>query len=244
MNHRTAQQHLLDWRPCEKNSSPEQEEALRLVASDPLLAAWFEAHCQAQADIRSRLREMRVPEGLKTAILSGAPSVGKVVRPNFSGLLALAASIALLLGLGLFYFGANSDNEVKAFRSRMVGNALRNYRMDLLSKDLGEIRSYLAAAKWPADYQLPVNLEKVTGWGCARLTWQGKPVSMICFARGGRPDLFLFVADQIDVTGSAQVGSVRVEMEKKLSTATWVQGGRFYVLSVEGDESLLRRYLP
>ncbi len=244
MNRETARQHLIDWRAGQEPSSPGQSEALRLLESDPILAEWFGKHCQLQADLRDKLRTVPVPAGLKSAILRGMPPQEKIVRPGFSRMVLLAASVVVLLSLGVLYFRSDTEAQLTAFRSRMVGNALRNYRMDLLTPDLGQIRSYLAGAHWPADYQLPANLEKLPGWGCARLTWQAKPVSMICFATNGRPDLYLFVADQQDVGGGAANASVQIQKDKRLITATWTQAGKLYLLTGEADEKALKAYLP
>ena len=45
----------------------------------------------------------------------------------------------------------------------------------------------------PADYDVPRGLERLQLTGGGRLTWRSNPVAMVCFDRGDKQMLFLFV---------------------------------------------------
>ena len=118
--------------------------------------------------------------------------------------------------------------------------------MDLPTNDLKEVRRYLAA-KGQSDISLPKALENKATTGCALLSWQNKPVSMICFNSGRNadskePDLFLFVAARSDVPGSPLPGPAEFAQTKKLLSATWSSGDKTYILLARGGDNFLKDY--
>ena len=65
--------------------------------------------------------------------------------------------------------------------------------MDLVTNDMRQIRQFMAQRGAPADYHVPRGLERLQLTGGGRLTWRNNPVSMVCFDRGDKQMLFLFV---------------------------------------------------
>jgi hypothetical protein len=131
----------------------------------------------------------------------------------------------------------------------MAGIALRGYNMDLATNDPAQIRAYLVQNHAPADYVLPASLQKVEVAGCAIESWQGGRVAMICY-RTGKPlapgvqsDLWLFVVDRASVKGAPAGELPQFKKVNQLTTATWTQDGKLYLLGAAGDESLLRKFL-
>ncbi len=128
------------------------------------------------------------------------------------------------------------DLSVAGFRSRMVKTALRAYDMDLETNDVTQIRAYLAQRNTPADYELPAKLQQTETVGCGALSWQGKPVAMVCFrtgkplSPGAKSDLFLFVIDRKNLPAAATATPEFADVGK-LATATWLTGDRIYVLA-------------
>jgi hypothetical protein len=72
---------------------------------------------------------------------------------------------------------------------------------------------------------------------------------MICFD-SGQPhppgqanDVWFFVIDHSAVRDAPAQASPAVTQVNRATTASWSAGGRTYLLVVDGDEQLLRKYL-
>jgi hypothetical protein len=110
---------------------------------------------------------------------------------------AAAAAVVVALGLERASGWARRSSPVLAdFRGRMVRAVLREYRMDIQTGSMAEVRDFLRSRQAPADYRLPPGLGELPVAGGGRLTWQSQPVSMVCFDRGEGALLFLFVLEQ------------------------------------------------
>lgn len=250
MNKEQAKEILILYRPRTADpQDPEMAEALALTRSDPELARWFEHHCALQAALQAKFRQIPVPEGLKEQILSErkARMATWLRRPMVRLALALA-TILLFTGVAVFWLQPREDTTFSGFRHRIAQTVLRQYpKMDLVTNDLGQIRQFLAQ-KGRGDYVLPQGLNRTASTGCALLTWQGRPVTMICFNSGktanpAAPDLFLFVVARPDVPNAPAPGVAQFAQTGRLVTASWTQGDKTYLLGAIGDEDFLRQYL-
>lgn len=252
MNSHQAKEILHLYRPGTRDGDdPEVREALARTQLDSELARWFEQHCALQLALRAKFRQIPVPDGLKQQILSerkahfsfASRRTAVVAALAFATLLLLAGAASLLIRPGL-------DNSFANFRLRMAGSVVRSYpKMDLLTTNLTEIRTYLAANRGLADYVLPAPLEATAGTGCKVLSWHGRPVSMVCFNSGalaspGGADLFLFVIDRSKVRKPPAGNAPQfTRLSPSLVVASWAQGDKAYVLAGTGDEAFLRRFL-
>lgn len=173
-----------------------------------------------------------------------APRLPLPLRPSLAALrrLALAAAVLLLAALSLVVFRpARAEDSFATFRARMVRSALREYRMDIVTNDMAQIRQFLAAHQAPADYEITGGLARLAPVGAGLLSWQGQRVSMVCLDSGQNDIFFLFIVDPRAVRRPppAQPEFARVN---KLATASWTRGGRCYVLAAARDLDTLRRY--
>lgn len=238
-----AKKILATYRPGTGDvAEPQFAEALELARRDPELKRWFENHCTDYIALRTKLKQIPVPLDLRDRILAkhAAPRVNIWWRqPAFIG---AAAVIVLLLTLVALWPGPKPDKSLAAFQARMI-RAVRDYRMDLVTTNLAEIRRFLAAGQYDADYVLPASLEKLPGSGCARLTWQGEKVSMICFDTGEQQDLYLFVVERSELKNPPPQGAPQITQVNKTITASWSVGGKTYLLAVKGDETFIRKFL-
>jgi hypothetical protein len=148
----------------------------------------------------------------------------------------------VLVGLAGLWLRPPTPDRFANFQARMVSSALREYRMDIVTKDMGQLRQFLSGRGAPADYQLTKGLERLPLTGGGRLTWRGNPVSMVCFNRGDNQMLFLFVMDRAAVKDpppeKPQLAKVNA-----LQTASWTQGDKAYVLAGPEDADFARKYL-
>jgi hypothetical protein len=249
-----AKQILLAYRPWTNDAQdPEIAAALAECRQDTELAKWFENHCAVQNEIRARFRAIPVPAGLREQIVSEYKSRIVNVWWRQPAVLAAAAVLTMLLAIGSLWLTTphppKQDVSFAAYRNRMMHTVARaNYGMDLETNDVAQIRAYLAQHQSPYDYVLPKNLERSPTVGCVALSWQGKPVAMVCF-RTGKPlppgaksDLFLFVIDQKDLPELPEASTPAFATVSTLATATWSDGGKVYMLA-SPDESELRSRL-
>jgi hypothetical protein len=121
--------------------------------------------------------------------------------------------------------------------------------MALATNDPAQIRTFLNRSGAPSDYTVPSALKKIALAGCAIEPWQGANVSMICFD-SGQPhppgqanDVWFFIIDQSAVRDAPAGTSPSVLRVNRAMTASWSAAGRNYLLVVDGDEQLLRKYL-
>ncbi|MBC8094521.1 MAG: hypothetical protein H7Y43_01795 [Akkermansiaceae bacterium] len=252
MTTREAKEILLLYRPGTADSEDSSfTQALQLCEQDEELKAWFEAHCSVYQSLRGSLKQMPVPEGLKEQIL--AERIVKVPtfwnapkqRVVMAGLTVAAVAILLLFQ----WLPPAQETGYPGFRDRMISKALRSYRMDLETENPERVRAYLAEQKAISNYELPQGLQRAKMTGCAATTWQGKPVSMICFHSGKplRPgqtsDLWLFIAESTSVPDAHPGATPRTEQVHTVTAASWSDKGKTYVLAIEGDAETLKKYL-
>ncbi len=252
MNSPEAREILALFRPgTADEQDPSFYQARQLAKTDPDLARWFEQHCQAYLVLRRQLQAIPIPPGLREQILSER----KIQRPLFQSywgpLLAVAAVVALLIGIESgFWPLRNPADRYSAYRKRMTESALRIYSMDLTAPDMASVRNFLQEKNAPTDFSLPAGLQTAAVAGCMVSSWQGGPVSMICF-KSGRPlssgdqsDLWLFVTDRKTVPNAPPPGPPVFARVNKATTAAWSDDHKSYLLAAVGDEAFIRKYLP
>ncbi|HSY42960.1 MAG TPA: hypothetical protein VK811_03560 [Candidatus Acidoferrum sp.] len=258
MNRDEAKQILLLYRPGTADAEdPEVAAALALAKDDPELSRWLAEHNARQTALREKFRQIPVLAGLKEQIISeqAAKSRAASHRNRIVGVAAVAAVLISLLVLAHFFlpFGGNSNGGLAStldhYKSQMTAATSSGYSMDLLSSDAGKVQAYLAGKQAPADYVLPAGMQKVAMMGCAAKTWQNSKAAMICF-RTGKPlphdqigDLWLFVVDRTAVKDAPDSSAPQFAKVNGLMTATWTQGGKLYLLSTDGDESDIKKFL-
>ncbi|MBI5383826.1 MAG: hypothetical protein HZA90_03975 [Verrucomicrobia bacterium] len=235
---------LLPYRPGALDATePEMAEALALTQQDAELGRWFEEHCAYQDAVRRKFRSLMPPADLKERILAER----KIVRPQFSWQkpavwIAVAAVILLFAGLAVMLTRPAAPDRFADYRARMVRVALREYRMDIVTNDMTQVRQFMAQRGAPADYEVPAGLGRTKLTGGGLLKWRGNPVSMVCFDRGDKQMLYLFVLDRT-VVKDAPPASPQVTKVNKLVTASWTQGDKTYVLAGPEEPEFTKKYL-
>jgi len=219
---------------------PEVARALEVALADPDLRSWLDEQAAVQAALRERFRRLPVPEGLRDRIMAETVMARPVFWRPYMPRLAAAAALLLLLGVAGLWLQAPKPPRLDNFRERMVGTVLREYRMDIESVDLEEIRGYLRANAAPADYRLPAGLGALPVVGGGRLTWQNQPVAMVCFEQDDGGLLFLFVVEQEALPDPPGAEPEFVQVNR-LMTAAWSADRLAYVLAGELGEASLRR---
>ncbi len=246
MTHDQARHVLLLFRPGSVDErDPKFAEALELVGGNPELARWFEEHCAFQSAMRSKLRQIAAPADLRDRILA-AQAAQKIIRPAVwwrqPAWMAAAAAIVLLLGLAAFWMQPSAPDRFANFQTRMVGTVLREYRMDLVTNDMGQVRQFLRGKGAPDDYEVTKGLAQLQLSGCGLLRWRGQPVSMVCFDRGDKEMLFLFVVDR-SAMKDPPAETPQVARVNQLLTVSWARGDKAYLLAGLEESDFARKYL-
>lgn len=221
-------------------------EALGVARHDTELNAWLKQHSRFQTAMQQKFRNIPVPANLKAAILERE----KIIVPAEPWWrnrlwLRVAAAVALVAGLCVALVAisprSHTPDRFADYKTRMVRSALREYRMDLLTDDLQQLRQLAASRNAPADFAVPKGLSRLKLTGGGVLRWRNNPVAMVCYDRGDHQMLFLFVMDRSAVKDSPgstpQVGKV-----SKLTTASWSEGDKVYVLAGPDDEQFVAKY--
>jgi len=221
-------------------------EALELARQDAELGRWFEQHRAFQKAMRAGFRQIEVPAHLKLSLLAQ-----KSAQPNVVTLqawwrspvwLSAAAAVLLLLGLAGVWLTPRSPDRFANYQSRMVSEALREYRMDLVTNDMQQIRQFMASRGAPADYDVTRGLEHLQLTGGGRMTWRSHPVTMVCFDRGDKQMLFLFVMKR-SALKDPPPASPRLDRVHQMLTASWTRGDNTYVLAGPEEADFVKKYL-
>jgi len=253
VNSSEAKEILLLYRPgTAELADPQMTEALALARQDPELGRWFEQHRAFQKAMRAGFHQIEVPAHLRTSLLARMQTQPTVITPPALGRtppwwrnpvwLAAAAAVVLLLGLAGAWRQPRPADRFANYRSRVLGEALRDYRMDVMTNDMRQVRQFMASRGAPADYGLTRGLEHLQLTGGGQLTWRSKPVTMVCFDRGDKKMLFLFVMNRSAIKDpppkTPQLAKVR-----QLLTASWTQGENTYVLAGSEEAGFPGKYL-
>ena len=247
MNSSEAKEVLLLYRPGTPDTAdPQMVEALELARQDTELGRWFEQHRAFQKAMRAKFQQIEVPAHLKTSLLTQKPAQQSVITPpvwwRSPVWLSTALVVLLLLGLAGVWLKPPSPDRFANYQSRMVSEAQREYRMDLVTNDMRQVRQFMASRGAPADYDLARGLEHLRLTGGGRLTWRSNPVAMVCFDRGDKQMLFLFVMKRSAVKDpppeTPQLSKVR-----QMFTASWTHGENTYVLAGPEEADFVKKYL-
>jgi hypothetical protein len=247
VNTAEAKEVLLLYRPgTAEVAEPQMAEALDLARRDPELGRWFDEHRAFQKAMRAKFQQIEVPAHLKSSILIRGTVPPGIVTPRLLWRspfwLTAAATMLLLLGAVVLWLRPHRPDRFADYQARMVSEAQREYRMDLVTNQMAQIRQFMASRGAPADYHVTSGLERLqlTGGGC--LTWRSQPVAMVCFDRGDKQMLFLFVMKRSAVKDPPPT-TPQLTKVRQMLTASWTQGDNTYVLAGPEDADFLKKYL-
>jgi hypothetical protein len=238
MTSEEAKRLLALYRPKIDADDPQFGDALAQAERDPELARWLEEQCAIYEALRDRLKNAPVPEDLLEKTLRHRPSVWWK-----QAWLRLAACLMILAGVAYFWLGRGIEAPTFGNYQRTMASVVSKYRMSLETDDLDSVRTFLANNQAPSDYVLPKAITQQRLLGCATLSWDGHPVSLICFQHQSGADLWLFVRRQSDLKGAPRSAEPVFSTVNQVNTASWHQGESLYLLATRGDPALLRESL-
>jgi hypothetical protein len=247
MNNEEAKLILQAYRPGGQDANdPRFGEALEQAQRDPELARWFANEQALETRISAKLKSaLATPAHLKSQLLAQQ----KIIRPTVRWQrpvvrLALAACLALLVTSAAVWLSSGRAAGFARYRSEMAEFAATKLdRLDLMSRDVAEVRRWLAQRESHGDLVLPAGLDGRPSLGCRLLDWQGHKVSLICFELKNRQVAHLLVVDS-GAFNDAPTDSPLFSRLGEVATASWSRDGKTYVLaSKEANQTDLMRML-
>jgi len=240
MNNEEAKLILQAYRPGGQDANePRFREALEQAQRDPELARWFANEHALDSRISAKLKaSIKPPAHLKSQLLAQQTIVRPLVwwkQPAWQ--LAAAACLALLVTIAAMWLKPRRTADFVQYRATMAEFAGKKLdRLDLMSRDMAEVRRWLAQKESHADLVLPVGLDGRPSLGCSLLEWNGKKVSLICFELENRQMAHLLVIDSASFKEAPE--SPVFNQIGEVATVSWSRGGKTYVVAGKGGNQL------
>jgi hypothetical protein len=224
-------------------TDPSLAAALTQARNDPALAEWFareQAHATAVA---RKLGELRPPPGLREAILAGGRATERATprasRRPMATWLAIAASVALMLGVGAALWPTRgiANDDLTAFALEDVRHGRHGGHGEpahVLQTELGDTNTHLATG-------LPLDFAALENSGCRTLTVAGHDVLEVCFLRGG-VEYHCYICRAGDVH-ALSAGATSFVQQAGLAAAAWSKGAYHFVVVTDAGLDAVKRLL-
>jgi len=124
----------------------------------------------------------------------------------------------------------------------MVATVLREYRMDVETPHLHEVRRYMESRGAPGDFELTPGLQRLEVAGGGFLRWRNNPVSMVCFRRPDKEMVYLFVLERERVKDRRR-RSRRSRKHMTCKRLPGTRGTKTYHLTAPADPNFRQKYL-
>jgi hypothetical protein len=215
-------------------------EPLRMAASDPLLAAWFERSRSHDLAVAAKLAQIMPSAGLREAILAGA-RVSESQRER-GRRWAWVSGLSVAAAISLIVFSMKSPVRPDAPAEAYAGFAIN----DMVSEKHGghgAPASALVASLQEEGAPMPgagaIDFEKLKDTGCRTLRYSGHEVIEVCFVRDGA--LFhLYVSPRL---GGVAESSPSFIAQAAGAAAVWSDRSFDYALASSAGIASLRKLL-
>jgi hypothetical protein len=210
------------------------------------LARWFANEQALDSRISARFnRSITPPAHLKSQLLAQRKIVRPVVwwkKPAWQ--LATAACLALVVTIAAIWLRPARSDGFAQYRNDMAEFAGHKLdRLDLMSRDLAEVRRWLAQKESHGDLVLPPGLDGRPSLGCRLLDWNGHKVSLVCFELDNKQVAHLLVVDSATFKDAPTESPIFNQMGE-VATVSWSRSGKTYVVaSKEASQTDLMKLL-
>jgi hypothetical protein len=242
MNNNEAKFLLCAYRPGGRDADdPAFAGALAQARQDPALGAWFACEQAFDTAMTAQLGSIAPPPGLREAILTGARvSRAPQAARRWPVWLALAASVALLLGIGAMWRirSARQLDPLTAFILHDVQFEKHGGHGEAAS----DLQRVLENPATRLASGLPVDFAKLRTTGCRTLSFAGHDVLEICFSRGGS-QFHIYMAQSADFPQIASTTGPHIMKQGGWSAIQWADTQQVYVVASSADPTALRALL-
>jgi hypothetical protein len=209
------------------------------------LQRWFQDSIAFDTAMTKKLRAITVPPDLRDNILAGV-KVSRPFRLPFTKW-AIAAALISTAILGSVSWREARPAHLVGWQNRaldVISSLVRNEsKFDAQSRNTAELLAWLRANHAPAAQVLPRQLEKLQSLGCKTFTWNGEPVSVICFMRADGGLIHLVATAATSTTDRGAKVAAKLVQRGHWATATWHDDRMTYMLALDGSRDQLRAYL-
>jgi hypothetical protein len=245
---KTTVQFLLESYRAQDANDPIFAEALREIAADPELAAWFAERQRFDAVIAAALREVEVPGDVKDRILRGSPAVTPFPVPHRAGIWATLGSIAAVLLLGLFswQFLVPHPRAIDPLAMQAITFTSKMPALQFVCFNPAAVAKWVNAQ--PDSQKVGLTLPppdksmSMVMIGSSIVNWNGHPVVMVCLQDGKRMAM-LYVMKASDVPGMKEGESETVQHGDWVVRTT-DDHGQIHVLTARGAPGDLDFRMP
>lgn len=246
MDNQEAKFILNAYRPGGQDADdPRFAEALEQARRDPVLERWFSESIAFDTSVTKRLCAIEVPVDLRESILAGV-KVSRPLRFPFVKWAVAAALISLAI-LGSLIWRETRPAHLTGWQNEALGvisSLVRNEsNFNAQSHNGRELVAWLHANRAPGPQALPRKLEKLESLGCKTFSWNGTPVSVICFTRPDGGLIHLVSTTATPATNHVEKMKPTLVRQGNWTTATWREGDRIYMLALEGSPDQLQPYV-
>jgi hypothetical protein len=228
------------------SGDPEFAQALAQAATDPALKTWMDGQRRFDSAIAARVQSITLPADLRSRILTG----GRVSRPAPSSIArrvwAIAAVVTLFAGIGAWFSiqTRRASHEWEDQALAVLGQLVSGQaQFDATSPDVAELQRWLGANGSPGKTPLPVSIQRLASLGCKTITYNGHPISIICFHGQDGELVHLAMTARSSLRHPPPEGSPIYESRDGWNLATWSQGGMAMMLATRAPESQLHDLL-
>ena len=191
------------------------------------------------------LAESTVPERDQMIGRKQPSARASTIRRGNWNVFALAAAAAMLLVVFLFGWAKSTrpGATLADYRDEMVSFVKVEPNLEMRSSQLPAVMDWLAKSRAPARFAIPENVRNMELAGCRVLRFHGHDVTLVCFHRDNGRLLHLFVMDRAALPRLPARERAQFSQQGEWMTAAWAEGDHAYLMTVQGDQTLLERLL-
>ena len=218
-------------------------DALRMAGGDPVLGQWFARSRAHDSAVAGKLRQIAPPAGLREAILAGA-RVSKSTGTKgvwIAWAAGLAAAAALAFVVSSMRTPVRPDIPAAALGGFAIGDMV-NGRHGGRGEPSGALIARLETkgARMPGAGE--IDFERLRDTGCRTLSFAGRDVIEVCFAREGV--MFHFYVTRRDgAAGDAVARAPSFVTEASGSAAVWSDSQFDYAVASTAGVEAIRKLL-
>lgn len=222
---------------------PQFSEALAMADHDPELRDWFERERAFDAVVARKLGTVCPPGELQTQIFAAQKVIQiPTWRSRIAWFATAAAIIMITFGLSWHRLAGDPRLALNDFHSYVVRTATTLDHLDVNTNSLAVIREWLRKGHAPNDFVVPSSFAEKRHLGCRVFDWEGKRVSLICFAVGEQKVAHMFVIERSDLSNVPANSRVAVQINQDgMATAVWTDEVNTYVVALRHGQTELRR---
>jgi len=232
-------------RPAQLDASqPVIAEVLAMVEKDSELKAWWEAQQSFDLKVSAKLREIQVPDELRSMILAGRKIEQFRPQPHFSWWLAAAAAVAILCVAGTLrqvsLYGPLAKNDYAHAALTLLNHD--HPELAMISSDHEKIVAWLKERSAPLG-AMPDKMASLQPIGCQKYDVHGHAVTLICFVLAGGAEAHLFMVDKQALNDPPPNNVPQYNQMDEWATASWSDGTMTFMLATTAGPDALKQLL-